>query len=432
MLITMRYGKHGLPVRLPDDWDVTVIRKKDMPVVPHPHEAVRAALEAPVGAAPLRDAARSCRQVCILICDPTRPAPNGILLPPLVDGLLAAGVPAARITVLVATGLHRPCTETERREIVGDPGVLARVRVVDHVARCDADHVQLGVTRRGTPVTLDQRFAEADLRVVVGLVEPHFMAGYSGGRKLIVPGIAHHDTITRIHSAAFLEDPRAADGILDGNPLHEELMEIAGIAGGALALNVVLNEQRQISFVNFGDLATSHREAVAFLRRFAEIPLSRRFATVVTSAAGDPLDRTYYQTVKGMVTALGALAPGGNLFIASACSEGIGSPEFRQAQQRLLAQGPERFVQGLLAKPHAQIDEWQTEMQLRAARAGRIHLYAPGLPSEDRELTGVDAVTDLEAELRASLASAGDRRLAVIPEGPYVIPLCSEPRAGQS
>ena len=428
MDVTMRYGKSGLPVHLPAEWEVTVMRKRDMPVLPAPAAAVRAALEAPVDARPLRESARGCGRACILICDATRPVPNGLLLPALLDSLGAAGVPADRTTLLVATGLHRPCTEAERREVVGDAAVLHRVRVVDHVARNDADHVLVGTTRQGTPVRLDRRFVEADVRVAVGLVEPHFMAGYSGGRKLIAPGIAHHQTITRIHSAGFLEDPRAADGVLDGKPLHAELLEIAALAGGALALNVVLNEQRQVSFVNCGALAASHRAAVAFLRGFAEVPVARRFAVVLTSAAGDPLDRTYYQTVKGMVSALGALAPGGDLFIVSGCSE-LGSPEFRTAQARLQEQGGERFIRGLLAKPQAEVDEWETEMLLRATRAGRVHLYAPGLKAEDRALTCVEIVADLERELGACLATARTPRLAVIPEGPYVIPVCAEPAA---
>jgi nickel-dependent lactate racemase len=249
------------------------------------------------------------------------------------------------------------------------------------------------------------------------------MAGYSGGRKVIAPGVAHKDTITTFHSARFMADPAAENCVLDQNPLHEEQLEIVRMLGGALALNTVIDEARQLSFVNFGEIVESHLAAVAFTRRYAEVPIARRFKTVVTSAAGYPLDNTYYQTVKGMVAPLDILEPGGDLIIASACSEGMGSAEFVDAQRRLVSDGPERFLAAISKKRFADIDEWQSQMQLKPMRAGQVTLVTDGLAPADRALTGVEVASSVEAAIEASLARSGERRLAIVPEGPYVVPV---------
>ncbi len=217
--VEVLYGTTGLTVTLPRGARATVVRKPTLPKLPDPQAAVRAALAAPVAAKPYADLVRGRRSACILICDVTRPVPNRLFLRPLVEGLLAAGVPRERITVLVATGLHRPNEGDELADLVGDPWVLATVRVENHFARDAAAHVDLGATPgRGTPVKLDRRFVEADLRIATGLVEPHFMAGYSGGRKVIAPGIAHEDTIRTFHSARFMEHPAAIQCNLAGQP----------------------------------------------------------------------------------------------------------------------------------------------------------------------------------------------------------------------
>jgi lactate racemase len=331
-----------------------------------------------------------------------------------------------QITILVATGLHRPNEGAELADVVGDEWVLKTVSVENHFARNDADHVYLGQTTRGTPAKLDRRFVDADLRIVTGLVEPHFMAGYSGGRKVIIPGVAHQDTITRIHTATFLESPRSANCILEGNPLHEEQLEIVKLIGGALAVNVVLDEFRQPCFLNFGEITQSHEAAVDFMRQYAEITVPRRFPTVITSSAGYPLDKTYYQTVKGMVGAMDVLEPGGDLFIVSECSEGMGSAEYVAAQKRLVALGLDKFLEGLWPKANAAVDEWQTEMQLKPMRRGTIRLYTQSLGKTDLDLTGVENYVDLDCfhdAIRESVERFGDAAVAVIPEGPYVVPV---------
>jgi nickel-dependent lactate racemase len=423
MKVDLSYGRSTLPLELPDRLEVTVIRKTAMPVLPDAPAAVQAALARGVEAGTLADEVRGKRSACILVCDITRPVPNGLLLPPIVRGLLAAGIAAERITVLVATGLHRPNVGAELEELIGDRWVLRTVRVENHDARDDAAHVDLGATEAGTPVKLDRRLVEADLKIVTGLVEPHFMAGYSAGRKVIAPGVAHRDTITTLHSSRFMADPRADNCVLEGNPLHREQLAIARRVGRVLAMNVVIDERRALSFVNFGEVVASHREAVRFVERYARVPVRRRFRTIVTSAAGYPLDRTYYQTVKGMVAPLDILEPGGDLVVVSECSEGMGSKAYVAAQERLVRLGAEGFWDDIRDKPRADVDEWQTQMQLKPLRAGRVHLYAPLLSDRDRALTGVSVVSSPERAVLESVARSGDAHVAVIPEGPYVVPV---------
>ncbi len=422
MRIDLNYGRNGTVLELPDDWDVTVLRKPLMPVLADPEEAVLSALEKPVGGRPLRETARGCRTACVAICDITRPVPNGVILPSVVRELLAAGLAPENITILVATGLHRPNLGDELRELIGDEWVLNTVNVVNHFARNDEDHVDLGTTRKGLPVKIDRRFVQADLRLVVGLIEPHFMAGYSGGRKLVLPGVAHQDTITMFHTTRFLEHPRAANCVLEGNPLHEAQLEVVRRLGAIWAVNAVIDEHRRLAHINFGEIEASHGAAVDFMRGYAELPCPGLFKTVVTSGGGYPLDRTYYQTVKGMVGAMDILAPGGNLIIAAKCSEGLGSPDYVAAQRKLVKLGVEGFMDTLWSKRHADVDEWQTEMQLKPMRVGRIQLFSEGLSAGEHELTGVDNVGSLEGAVRQSVFRTGSRKVAVIPEGPYVIP----------
>ncbi len=428
MRIALNYGKKGLALDLPETLRVEVIRKPAMPVLASPVDSVRTALAHPVNTAPLAELAQGKKSACILICDITRPVPNHLFLRPMIETMLEAGIPAAGITVLVATGLHRPNEGAELEELVGDPWVLSTVTVVNHFARDDGAHVDLGVTpTRQTPVKLDRRLVKADLKIATGLVEPHFMAGYSGGRKVIAPGVAHQDTITTFHSARFMADPASANCVLDRNPLHEEQLEIVKMLGGALALNTVIDEKRRLSFVNFGDIVESHLQAVANVKAFAEVPMTRKFKTVVTTAAGYPLDKTYYQTVKGMVGPIDILAPGGNLIIASACSEGMGSDEFVASQRRLVEQGPEHFLETISQKAFADIDEWQSQMQLKTTRIGAVHLYTDGLNATDRKLTGVADVISIPDTVAKSVETSGDRHVAVIPEGPYVVPVFHPP-----
>src|SRR5262245_58752878 len=342
--IEIAYGRGALPLTLPAEARPTVIRKATLPKLPDAPSAVRHAFERPIAARPLDELAQGRRSACILICDITRPVPNRLFLRPMIETMVQGGIPLDRIVVLVATGLHRPNLGAELAEVVGDPWVMEHVRVENHYARNTEDHVDFGFTpTRGTPVRLNRLFVDADLRIATGLVEPHFMAGWSGGRKVVAPGVAGHETIRTFHSARFMEDPLAVQCNLVGNPLHEEQLEIVRMIGEIYALNTVIDEERDLAFVSFGEIIASHLAAVEFVAGATHIAIPRKFSTIVTSSAGYPLDKTYYQTVKGMVTPIDILEPGGTLIIASECSEGFGSREFRESQTRLVEMGRERF-----------------------------------------------------------------------------------------
>ena len=432
MRCTLSYGKQGLPVELSDDWDVTVLAKKRMPVFEDPQGGIAAAFAAPVGSGSLDSEAAGCATACILICDVTRPVPNRLVLRPLVERLLGAGMDPQNITILVATGLHRPNEGEELAELIGDLWVLEHAKVSNHFARRDEEHAFLGTTRQGIPVRIDMRFVEADLRIAVGLVEPHFMAGWSGGRKLVVPGAAHADTITAFHCARMLGHPRAATCALEGNPLHEAQREALRMLGKALAVNLVIDEARSLSFASFGGIEESHSAAVAFADPYFRVSVPRRFSVVLTSAAGFPLDANFYQTVKGMVCGASILALEGDLFVVSECSEGFGSGDFRRSQQRLRRLGKDRFRAEAAARRNANVDEWETVMLIKALDAGSVHLSTAGLDEEERALTGVGTTADLQAELRSAVERDPERRLAVIPEGPYVAPEVRPDKQGEA
>lgn len=427
MKIQLAFGQHGLDVTLPETANPTVIRKPEMPVADNGRSAVLHALSNPLGSEPLAQLASEAQSACILICDITRPVPNHLFLRPLIEQLISAGVPKSGIIVLVATGLHRPNLGDEMEELLGDSWVSQNVQVENHYARNDQDCVHLGITEKHhVPVGLNKTFVNADIKIATGLVEPHFMAGYSGGRKVIAPGVAHHETIRTFHSARFMESPFATSCNLENNPLHETQLEIVQMLNGpVLSLNTVIDEHRNLAFVSFGEAIESHMAAVEFARASCEVQVGRKFKTVLTSSAGYPLDKTYYQTVKGMVTPLDILEDGGDLIIVSECSEGFGSDEFLAAQKKLVTLGTEAFLQSLLDKNLADIDEWQTEMQLKPMRVGKIKLYAPKLAEDVVSFTGVEMIDNVNTAIAQSLSQQGSAEIAVIPEGPYVVPFAA-------
>ncbi|MEM7477229.1 MAG: nickel-dependent lactate racemase [Planctomycetota bacterium] len=440
----LNYGREGLSVRLPENAQTTILRKPAMPVIKDPRAGIEAAIGDPIDAPKLSEIAQDCRSVCIAICDITRPVPNHLFLRPLIEACEAAGIERSNICIVIATGLHRPNEGEELAELIGNAWVLENIAIHNHFALNDDEHISLGKTNtRGTAIRLDRRFVEADLRIATGLVEPHFMAGYSGGRKVVAPGLAHAETITTFHSARFMADPASRNCNIDGNPLHEEQLEIIRALDSwdnnsssrypkTLGLNTVLDDERRLAFVTFGDIFESHFKAVDFSRSYCELEVESRFDIVLTTAAGYPLDKTYYQTVKGMVGAMEILAPGGDLVIASQCEEGLGSADYEDAQKRLIAMGPNAFLDSLLKKSHADIDEWQTQMQLKPQAVGNIHLFSEGLSAAGHELTGVHRISNLELELQQLVDKQPDTRLAVIPEGPYVVPRMLAPQIQSS
>ena len=427
MKVRLQYGKRGLQVTIPEEYRITVVEKPSMPVLSNPAYSVQSALENNGKSPGLGQIASKCKTVCILVCDITRPVPNYLILPPILKTLFDVGISRDEILLLIATGLHRPNVGEELTTILGDDPILNSVPVENHFARCEISHVNLGYTANRTPIKLDRRFVQADLKIVIGLVEPHFMAGFSGGRKVIVPGIAHEDTIRTLHNSKFLSDPHCRVCVVEGNPLHAELIAIVDklrthCGTNIYGVNVVIDAERRLNFVNFGEIETSHQEAMEFSREMSMVDLDRQFPVVLSTAAGFPLDQTFYQAIKGIVTPLDIVEPNGKLILAAECKEGLGSQSFQQAQRRLFQNGTSSFLQSIKDKNQADIDEWSTELLARAQQRAKIMLYSEGLTQPQFELTGTQSIASIERGLTLALQGLERRELAVIPEGPYVVP----------
>src|SRR5919199_2443468 len=333
MRIELAYGRTGLEVDLPDPRVVGPLEIRPAAPLADPGGAIAHALSHPIGTPPLAEVARGRRNACVLVCDITRPVPNRLILPPLLRTLEEQGLRREDILILVATGLHRPNEGAELDELVG-PEVAGQYRVENHHGKVKEEHDFLGVTPRGVPVYLDSRYVGADLKITTGLIEPHLMAGYSGGRKVICPGIAGLETVKVWHGPRFLEHPRADCGILEGNPVHEENTRIALMAGCDFIVNVCIDGQRRVTWVGAGDMIKAWEEGVRFVERVVKVPVSEPCDVVVTSAAGYPLDTTWYQAVKGLTGALPIVKKGGTIVMAASLSEGLGSPEFQSMLDR--------------------------------------------------------------------------------------------------
>lgn len=419
------FGTGRVPLRLPER--AVVLRGPEIPRAAAPEQVVRAALRQPVGAAPLRQVAQAKQpgSVCITMSDITRPVPNELLITAILEELNAVGVEDSACTVLIATGMHRPSTERERQIMLGDD-LLRRVRVVDHEADRLDTHVRVC---DDPPVSVNRRYAEADLKIVTGLIEPHFMAGYSGGRKGICPGLVDLETVQRFHGHRVMGDPAATEGQMQGNPCHEIGMLVAQQVGCDFLVNAAITHGRELAGVFAGDLVEAHEAGCEQVGAWTSAAVEQPFDLVVTSAGGYPLDESYYQTVKGMVTALPALHEGSQLLMCSACTE-VGSPEFTALMQRY-GNDYEAFLRDIAASGRTEKDQWQFQMQTRVlARVGqaRLLLANDGLPLLTQRGLGVtpvegggDAVARAQRHLDAFVAARPDARVAVIPEGPYTM-----------
>src|SRR5277367_261927 len=265
MQIHFAFGKHGLDLALPDGPRYEVIESRSASALPDVKAALDAALDYPIGSKPLVDLARGKKTAAISVCDITRPAPNWLTLPPLLRRLHAAGIAVEGVTILIATGLHREASAEEIQAILG-PEIAAKYRVVNHDARVLAEHRHLGSTGRGIPVYIDERFMAADLHITLGFIEQHLMLGFSGGRKLIAPGLAAEETIKVLHSPKFMREPKAVEGSVEQNPLHAELLEIARMARHDFMLDVALTRTREIVGVFAGEPVAAHATGVEFVR----------------------------------------------------------------------------------------------------------------------------------------------------------------------
>jgi len=417
MKVTMDYGRDGLDIEVPDH--ALVLQMSNTPALSDLDQKLEEALAHPIGALALRQLARGRSDACIVISDITRPVPNAKILPPILRILEEEGIAREDITILVGTGLHRPNEGEELVQLVGEE-IACSYRIVNHKARERDTLTYLGDTSGGAPIWIDTLYVESDLKIATSLIESHLMAGYSGGRKAICPGLMGVDTMRILHGPKLLSHANAAEGIIEGNPFHRQALEVAQRAGVDFTLNVAMNERREVTGIFAGDLEKAHAEGVSFVQRQNGATLSEPVDMVITSSAGLPLDLTFYQAVKGLTAALSIIREGGTVLIVARCDEGIGGPEFTDLL--LNTTSVETFAQRLEDPDFFVIDQWQLQELCKVMRKANVMMFSEGIQDEDRERVLVEMVPSVEGAIARVLNERGaDARIAVIPKGPYVL-----------
>ncbi|MHB1305766.1 MAG: nickel-dependent lactate racemase family protein [Limisphaerales bacterium] len=417
MNVRLAYGQGWLPVELPDR-TTTVLEPAPRRGLADEKAAVLDAVRHPVGTRPLREHIRPDSHLCIVFTDLTRPTPNQRLIPWLIEEI--SSVPHRQITLVNSTGTHRPNTRRELRRLL-TPQVAAGYRVVNHDCRDEGRLVPLGTTRDGTPALINRIVLEADVRLVTGFIEPHFFAGFSGGPKGLFPGCAGLATVMSNHGARNLGDPRATFGVTDGNPLWEELRDLALRVGPSFLVNVSLNDRRQITGVFAGDLVAAHRTGCEFVRQAAMQPVDALFDVVVTTNSGHPLDLNLYQGIKGLSAGARILKPGGLLILACECREGTPAGS---SFDRLLrsATGPEELLARMASPGFQAPEQWQAQIQALIQRRARVRLHST-LSEEAVRAAHLESCPDIAGAVREELARLGpEARVAVLPQGPLTIP----------
>ena len=386
-----------------------------------PESAVRQALAEPIESLPLEELARGKKDACVVISDFTRPVPNKIILPPILDTLEKSGIKRENIKILIATGMHRPNLGEELESMVGRE-IMASYTIINHYCQKPETYRKIDEID-GTPIELNKDYLDADLKIVTGLIEPHFYAGYSGGRKALLPGIASYTTMTLMHSFKIIDHPNVKNCLLTGNPFHEYGLRVARQAGVDFILNVVINKQRQIAGVFAGHYDHAHQAGCDMVYRHSTVQVDEAVDLVITSGGGYPLDSTFYQISKSMIAARDILKKGGTLVVVCGCREGLGSPEFSGIMKSVCS--PREFFEGYCDPKDFVIDQWCAQSIYQALdHAGKVYLYSPGLSPADVEKTGCIKITDVQETVNRLLES--HPKAVAIPDGPYVVGICAK------
>ena len=412
--VQLLYGRAGLEVTVPS-W-ATVIAPIDLPAVADEQAAVEASLARPMAGPPLAEIIEPGRPTVVVFPDITRPMPNRTVLPPLLAALERLGCGPREVTLLCATGTHRPATRSEHVELLGED-LVRRYRVRDHAAAADAAHVEVG-QEDGAPVLIDREYVEAANRVVTGFVEPHFFAGFSGGRKGVCPGIAGLPTILEAHSPRRIADERATWAVLGDNPVDAFVTAAAALAPPSFSVDVTINRARRLTGVFSGALPESHRLACAFVEQTAIRRVPEPFDIVVTTNAGFPLDRNLYQAVKGMAAAERIVRPGGTIIVAAECADGM-PDEGEFARVLASSQSPAQLMSTDVAPS---LDRWQAQVLGRVCLKAEVVLVSDGLTAAQARTAHLGFAPSVEAALAAARARLGDAAsVAVLPEGPLTV-----------
>jgi lactate racemase len=424
MKVRLAYGTTGLDIGV-DPGVTTVVEPLRQPGAADPVAALYDALRSPVAGPRLRERVRPGQTVAISACDGTRPQPRDLMIPAILaelDGVTELD----DVVILVATGTHRGNEEAELRAMFGD-AVADRVRIVNHDARDPGQLAFAGTHGNGVPVWLNRRWLAADVRITTGFVEPHFFAGFSGGPKLVAPGLAGLATVLVLHDAARIASPRATWGVTEGNPVHDDVRAIAAATGVTFGLDVVLNRDKEIVAAFGGDLAPMHAAACAAARQAAMRPVQARFDVVVTTNSGFPLDQNLYQSVKGMSAAYQVVRPGGLIVCAAECRDGFpGHGSYRQVLAS--AASPQALADAIRARAETVPDQWQVQIQAQIQSASRVVMHTSYLTDAELAAAHLEQTRDIAATVADAIAAAGPgARLCVLPEGPQTIPYVQTP-----
>ena len=418
MRVELAYGKTGLEVELPDD-RTTVIEPTYVPGLPDERGALISAMRNPVGNPPLRRMVRPGQTVAISVCDITRPMPSATVLPVLLGEL--AHVPREQIVILVATGTHRANSADELDGFLGTE-VTRDYRVINHDG-FDKDCLRYtGDTPEGIPVWLNRHWLDSDVRITTGFVEPHFFAGFSGGPKMVAPGLASFETIMRLHNAAMIGHPSSTWGVTEGNPIHDAVRQIARQTGVDFSVDVTINRDHRITSVYAGELFAVHRAACHVAKRAAMYPVHEPFDVVITTNSGYPLDLNLYQSVKGMSAAAQIVRDGGTIICAAECSDGI--PEHGEYGQILAARdSPAELLEMINTPGYDHHDQWQVQIQAQIQLRARVYLKSDHLDADQVRAAHLEPSEDVEATVADALREHGDgARICVLPQGPQTIP----------
>ncbi|MFD9701818.1 nickel-dependent lactate racemase [Lentzea sp. NPDC059081] len=417
--VRLAYGETGLDLRV-DPAVTTVVTPRHHPASSSPVETLRRALREPVAGPPLRERVRRGQTVAISACDGTRPQPRHLMIPAILDELDGV-VDLDDVVVLVATGTHRGNTEAELRAMFGDE-VVDSVRIVNHDSRDGSSLTWLGRFGADVPVWLNSEWVDADVRITTGFVEPHFFAGFSGGPKLVAPGLAALETVLVLHDARRIGHPRAAWGVIEGNPVHDDVRAIAAATGVTFGFDVVLNQDKDVVAAFGGDLLAMHAEAVRTAREVAMRPVPDLFDVVVTTNSGYPLDQNLYQAVKGMSAAYQVVRPGGTIICAAECRDGF--PDHGSYREVLAsADSPAALFAEISARAETVPDQWQVQIQARIQSDCRVVVHTSFLSDADLATAHLEQTGDVSAAVAEALAAAGPgARVCVLPEGPQTIP----------
>jgi nickel-dependent lactate racemase len=417
MRIRLAYGDDGLPVDLPDH--TTVVMPTPQPAAPDPQAQLRAALRTPAAGPPLRERVHPGQTVAISACDITRPQPRHLMIPAILEELDGI-TDLDDVVVLVATGTHRANTDTELRAMFGD-AVVDTVRIVNHDARARDTLTWCGTFGNDVPVWLHREWVAADVKITTGFVEPHFFAGFSGGPKLVAPGLAALETVLVLHDAARIGHPNARWGLTNGNPVHDDVRAIAAATGVTFGLDVVLDENKNIVAAFGGDLAAEHTAACTTARTAAMRPVDDRFDIVVTTGSGYPLDQNLYQAVKGMSAAYQITRPGGTIICAAECRDGF--PDHGSYRSELTSgQTPEQLLAAIAGRTQTVPDQWQIQIQARIQADTHVVMHTSHLTDTDLAAAHLEQTTDITETVERALGDAPDARVCVLPEGPQTIP----------